>query len=332
VTARFGTRLPVVLGAGALALAHLACGDATTRPPPAQAQTDAASPVDGSVEAALPDASPFADATSDAGPASQCVRGHAWATAPATPWESPVTRFGGVSSDELTIAWTASADDAGGPLVEVATRLQPTDGFGPPTSLPMPPQGVAPDRVALDPGGFSLLAVAADRTSLVAFARADSDASSAWSQFTSDQFASVAAAASDTGSSFYEPALGLDGSLYYVLGSSSGLHLYQSTWNAVQHAWATGVILATSVAGEDLSSPDVDHLRRPTGASGDGLTLFFFDGVTGHERAAWRDAPTVPFSHIEDMAAVAEAAPDPRCDRLYFQQSASGASGVFTAQ
>jgi hypothetical protein len=284
--------------------------------PPAEAGTDAGT-----------------DADSDGSPSTvppECPPGHAWMTLPSTPWETSVTRFGGISSDERTMAWTVAGDDAAAPNIEIAMRTGRSAAFGAPVTLPA--AVIAVDRVALDPTGTSLIAVAADRTTFVAFALSNSSSSSTWSVFTSQEFANLMGAASDTGSAFYEPVLGQDAALYYVLGSAGGLFLYESTWNTMQHVWQPGTVLSTTVDGGDLSSPDVQHLRRPTGASADGRTLFFFDGVAGHERSAWRDSPELPFSRIDDIADLAEAAPDEHCDRLYFQQGPSAAASIFTAQ
>jgi hypothetical protein len=270
--------------------------------------------------------------------AAVCREGATWTTTPATPWVTSIARFGGVSSDELTIAWTESGDggsaasDAGaGPTIEIATRTDPNGTFGAPTAVALGSTAIADDRVGLAPSGNLVVAVAADRTTLVAFA----GTAPTWSQVSPAQFAALAAAALDTGGSFYEPVLGGDGNLYYVLGSSAGLSLYQSSWDGQRQRWVAGVVLGTSVAGELLTSADPAHLLRPTGVSIDGRTLFYFDGALGRERAAWRsDAGggsallASPFSRIDDLPMLPEAAPNASCDRLYFVSSAS----VFTAQ
>jgi hypothetical protein len=322
------------VGAAALAFAVGACSQSTERPPPPGATSDASTSGDGAARdaAGAADADVAADvgATSDDAPTAPaaCVTGHMWSTAPASPWESAVPRFGGISADELTVAWTVGSDGAAGPSIEVATRMHRSDAFGAPVTIAS--ASIAPDdRVALDPSGNSIIAVASDRSTFVDFIQSSPGT---WTELASNQFGPIASSASDSNASFYEPVLGQDGALYYVLGSGSNLHIYESPWVPSQHAWGGGVLLGTSVAGGDLSSPDTGHLRRPTGASADGLTLFFFDGVAGQERAAWRGATTQPFGDIEDLAAFAEAAPNPACDRLYFLQSTAGTASLFTAQ
>jgi hypothetical protein len=86
------------------------------------------------------------------------------------------------------------------------------------------------------------------------------------------------------------------------------------------------------VAAPGLASIDATHRRRPTGASSDGLTLFFFDETANLERAAWRSSIASPFVQFVDIG-VPEAAPNKQCDTLYFQgtDEDAGAPAVFTA-
>jgi hypothetical protein len=100
--------------------------------------------------------------------------------------------------------------------------------------------------------------------------------------------------------------------------------VYESQWDAGKAAWAVGVELRVT----ELASTDATHRRRPTGASADDLTLFFFDEVAGVQRAAWRDTPSAMFSQFADIAVAPEAAPNLDCADLYFQ----GTGGVFVAQ
>ncbi len=73
------------------------------------------------------------------------------------------------------------------------------------------------------------------------------------------------------------------------------------------------------------------QVRRPTGASSDRLTLFFFDEVAGNERAAWRLTPTSPFTRFVDIASLPEAAPDDDCSVVYFHGTDAMGQGLFTA-
>jgi hypothetical protein len=170
-----------------------------------------------------------------------------------------------------------------------------------------------------------LFAVSADRRRFVAFNR--TSVGSAWSASTRLQFASLdAMVTTEGGGQFSEPVLGVGGgSLFYLFGLPGALPaLYESKWDSLQHTWTAGVALANP----DLAIVTPTVRRRPTGASSDGRTLFFFDETTGQERAAWRDAPTSPFVQFMNITGIAEAAPNDRCDTLYFQSENSEAGGA----
>jgi hypothetical protein len=274
-------------------------------------QHDAAAPPDAAGQAA--DAS--TDAGADAAAPFQCPVDRTWTTIPSHSWLSSVRRFGGITPDELRIAWTS---DTG--AISFAMRAHRTDDFGPPTIIPTETSPVADDRVALGPDGVTIVAVSADRGSFLGLGLQGTT----WGPIPAAQFANLAAMAIDTQAQFYEPALGADGvSFYYLLapgGTNAGLPaLYRSSWDPQQRGWATGVLLTNP----ELAPADATHRRRATGSSFDGLTLFYFDEVTGTEHAAWRSSTSAPYSQFHELAAFPEAAPTIHCDRLYFQQSAA---------
>jgi hypothetical protein len=62
----------------------------------------------------------------------------------------------------------------------------------------------------------------------------------------------------------------------------------------------------------------------------DGLTLFFYDEVNQVERAAWRASPTAPFTLFEDIGDFPDAAPNFRCDILYYGGTDGSGAGLFT--
>jgi hypothetical protein len=87
------------------------------------------------------------------------------------------------------------------------------------------------------------------------------------------------------------------------------------------------------VSNPQLSSVDSTHRRRPTGVSSDDRTLFFFDEVSGKERAAWREAPSAAFGVFGDLSVAPEGAPDEACRVLYYQgmDADAGVPNTFTA-
>jgi hypothetical protein len=287
----------------------------------------------------LADAAPTDAGSTEAGDASDarppgtggslCDPSHAWAPFPSPAIASGVVRFGGISRDESSVAWTADDGD-GGLAIQVASWVPATDAspgaFGTPAPVPAAPSDLAVDRVALASSGSVLFAVTAARDSFLAFAQSGST----WAADSVAQFANLKNMSTDAQGAFYEPVLGADGAFYYLFVPDGGVPaLYESTWGSQERTWSTGVALTAG----DLASTDATHRRRPTGASSDGLTLFFYDEVASppHERAAWRSSPTSPFTEFEDVSALAEAAPDRTCDRLYFQQPEASPAGILIA-
>jgi hypothetical protein len=281
------------------------------------------------------------DAPSDAGVsisttslASRCDPSHAWAPAKriaslATSSATTLGRFGGISRDELKVAWTSAA---GG--IYVSARNARAADFGSPIQVATSSTPVADgDRVALAPDGVELYAVAAARTTFIVF----DGSSGSWSASPTSalRFANINAMITETHGLFSEPVLGADGNSFFFLltptASGAPSSLYESKWNAQQHVWATGTVLPNP----ELTSNDPMKRHRATAASSDGRTLFFFDetaGASGQERAAWRASATAPFTQFADVSGMFEAAPNYRCDTLYYQGSDSMGPGVFIAQ
>lgn len=269
------------------------------------------------------------DAEAEASPvAPECSQMDTWSTTVATIASIPsadFARFGGVSADEKTVAWSDASGD-----VFVADRASPTAAFSTPAQVPAGAQQLASDRVAVNPTGTVLITTLAGGAGFASFVRTGPGGS--WSAGSAQEFTALAATISESGGSFSEPVLSADGlSLFYVLAIGPNLPVfYESAWDTAKKAWALG----TPLSGADFTITTTTQLRRPTGASSDRLTLFFFDEVAGHERAAWREFPTSPFDFFVDLPSLPEAAPNQDCLTLYFQSSGgdAGAPGLGTAQ
>ena len=313
-----------------------AIADATTGETGAPAPAGDASPAEAAAEASGPPGPPACDPL------------HAWrpiGRVVSVP-QAGFARFGGVSNDELSIAWTTTAGE-----IDVADRPTRGDDFGAPAVVTA--SAAAGDRVALAPTGLTLFAVSASRAGFIAMSRASRGG--AWAASTPLQFANVDVMASlESGGQFSEPVLGADGAFYYVFTATGAApQLFESTWDPSQGAWSTGVALPNA----ELASA-AGGVRRATGASIDGRTLFFYDGLRSVERGAWRDSPAAPFAEFVDMTSAADAgagptdaatdgatgtpdagattfpaaAPNERCDTLYYEGTDSGGTGVFIAQ
>jgi hypothetical protein len=334
----------------AAAVASGACGSAS-RPPPTGDSSDggiatrdssADSPgssssdssasdvaTDAPAESASAGESGLSDAGAD-GPAvvqPACIEG-AWTTT--TPVTSIPTagfhRFGAVAASETVVAWTA----AGGAIF-VADRPSTSAPFGSPVAVDTSSTPVADDRVALMPNGLEVIATRADRMSPTSFVRAA--VGSPWSASTdAGEFKFIAAALTEAGGAFSEPVVSADGfSLFYLLATGTAPPVFtESSWNPGTKAWDAGAALPN----QELAVTTAAQVRRPTGASSDRRTLFFFDEANRTERVAWRNSPTSPFDFFDDLSLAPEAAPSGTCSRLYFQSGDpdAGTGGVSIAQ
>jgi hypothetical protein len=260
--------------------------------------------------------------------APECMETSTWSNTARVTSIAPAgfDHFGSISANELSVAWTTAAGD-----VYVADRTSATGSFGTPELLTASDggsPGLANDRVALDPTATQLIATLADGSSFTTFVRAK--AGQPWLAAGADEFKYVSATVAESGGGFSQPVLSADGrSLFYVLVIATNPPVfYESTWDASTKSWNLGNPLPNS----DFAITSASQLRRPTGASSDRLTLFFYDEVVGHERAAWRVTATSPFTFFLDLPSVPEAAPNDDCNILYFEGMDSAGQGLFTAQ
>jgi hypothetical protein len=231
-------------------------------------------------------------------------------------------RFGAISANARTVAFSTSTG-----TITIADRPTTADPFGMPQPLNPGAVALANGRVALEPTGLVLVATLADGSSFASFAR--SAVGAPFSPSNGKEFAAVAAMRSESGGTFSEPVVSADQqSFFYLLALPNNPPVfYESTWDRGAKAWTTGRALPNpefAIAGASLR-------RRPTGASFDDRTLFFFDEVAGHERAAWRSSPAAPFDRFVDLPLVPEAAPDDDCVTLYFHGADTNGQGLFTA-
>lgn len=290
---------------------------------------------DGAAPSSDASTSAQADSTTDdvSPPAAVCREGVTWSTAARVAGidASGFDRFGAISASELTVAWTTSAG-----VIYVADRTSNTMPFAPPGVVDPGMTQLAIGRVALTPDGLEVIATLADGSSFTAFDRV-SLGQTTWLPSTSEEFKIIAATISESGGAFAEPVVSADGqSLFYLLtigdADAGALPvLYESPWDATTHTWQYGQPV-TSVAGTDFLSQSGAGLqvRRPTGASSDRLTLFFFDEIQGHERGAWRDSPGAAFDTFEDLPNLPEVAPGGDCFYVYFYGTDDAGQGLFS--
>jgi hypothetical protein len=229
-------------------------------------------------------------------------------------------RLGGVSEDQLTVAFTSSTGDA-----YSADRTAIAEAFDAPLNINGAVQ-LAVDRIALSPTALSAIGAAADRHSFVGFQR--NSRGETWGQTSSLEF-TLLRNVLEGGAELSSPVLGGDKrTLFFVITSLGKATLYESHWDVTQRFWG----MATSVVGADLDSPDLAHLRRPTGAAVDGRTLFFYDEGAKIERGAWRASSGAAFVFFADIGPIAEAVPTVQCDTLYYQQQDDTGVRLFFAE
>jgi hypothetical protein len=338
-----------VLAASAVAAACGPSGPGLGEPPgyvgnDASVHTDAAGTDGAQGEAGTGDGAPGEASTSeagtsdtgspDAGPVDaslppQCAPTFTWSKV-AGPLTTPTgfDRFGSVSANELTVAWMSSSG-----AVFVADRSSTSASFGTPVQLDAGTIALATGRVALDNSGHKLIAIAGAGRSIVSFIRAGS--AGTWTPELTSEFDNIDGMISEGGGTFAEPVLSADGySLFYVLtlgtGVDGGMYppaLYESTWDVPTKTWSFG----NMPTNPELASTSAANLRRPTGASSDRRTLFFFDEATGKERAAWRSSPMASFDTFVDVPTAPEASPAVSCNTLYFRGMGGAGPGLFTA-
>jgi hypothetical protein len=285
----------------------------------------------GSGDAGPPDAATGDAGAGEGGSPPQCNPSLTWSTVARVPSiaSAGFDRFGSVSANELTVAWTSSSSGA----VFVADRPSTSAPFGTPAQLNPGTIALAIGRVALANSGHKLIAIRAGGASFVSFVRGG-DAGT-WNPDLSAEFINIDGMISEGGGVFAEPVLSADGySLFYVLtlgtAADGGMNLpvlYESTWDARTKSWTFGA----SFPNKELAITTATQLRRPTGASSDRRTLFFFDETTGKERGAWRSSPAAPFDTFVDVSIAPEAAPSESCNTLYFRGMDGNGPGLFTA-
>jgi hypothetical protein len=256
-----------------------------------------------------------------------CRQGITWSTAARVTSIAPAgfDRFGSISASTLTVAWSTSAG-----VIYVADRTSNIGAFGTPVAIDPGTIQLANDRVALAPNGLLLIATLADGSSFATFVRSSIGAPWGPNPSVTDPFHTLAAILSEPGGAFSEPVESADGlSFFYLVAVGTGLPvLYESAWNAAMSQWDDG----TPLPNAEFAITSAGQVRRPTGASADGRTLFFFDEVSGNERAAWRDSPTSPFDQFVDLPNLPEAVPSGDCVTVYFHGMDSGGQGLFIAK
>ncbi|HVR21385.1 MAG TPA: hypothetical protein VMS65_16845, partial [Polyangiaceae bacterium] len=114
-----------------------------------------------------------------------------------------------------------------------------------------------------------------------------------------------------------------DRTLYYLVSDGQSDQPLHVSRRAGSGPWPVG----TRVEACEFQTHD-GRVRKPTGVSADGLTLFFDDPVRGQARAAFRETASGPFVWFVDLGTRPRSQPNTACDRLYFTEQSGPAYAV----
>jgi|HubBroStandDraft_2_1064218.scaffolds.fasta_scaffold40876_1 hypothetical protein len=232
--------------------------------------------------------------------------------------------LGAITPDELTIAWTIGTGSSA--VIAYADRAADTDPFGEPQTLSA--SSFAQDRVAVSPDGLRLVVVSSDRQGFLELTRtARSGASNTFGAASVGSYSNFVGIL-PMGESFGDPVLSADDNTFYysIYGRPGETDTIARTTRLVStDAWPSGALLpATSVLAEEQE--EVTLRRRPTAISSDDQTLFYWDEVSGTERATWINTSTGVFTGFVDLGARQWANPNTACTRLYYSDQPGAAS------
>lgn len=286
-------------------------------------------PSDGGVDAALEGGGGQTDAGTDAAmsgpppPPPTCNPGTTWGPgvliAVSTAMDDELSA---VTPDELTMVWIAGS--GGTAQLLVADRTSTGSAFGSPQSVPA--GAFSLDRVGVSPDGLRLVVINAGGqglSELVRASRGDTFGAPGAGAFGNFQ------GALSSGLSYGDPVVGADDSVFYysVFGAGQTMTVYRAARLLSTDAWPSGAPLR---ATSDLA-PQGALRRRPTGISSDEQTLYFWDEVSGTERAAWINVSTGVYDSFMDLDARAFAAPNASCSALYYSAQGSSSEDLFVA-
>lgn len=218
-----------------------------------------------------------------------------------------------ITLDELDLAFTRD-----GALYR-AHRDSASASFDAPAAVTLPTGYDANSGVALSNDGLTLVLVSTDGNAFGSVSRADRN-SDFGATVSIDAFNGLNERAIQTLEHFAAPVLSADGKMLIFSGftpGSDGLAvIYESELS--NGAWSMPTNLS---ALTDHATGTGTKRLLPSGLSSDERTLFYFDEGTGKEVARFRDRPDAPLYDSVDLAALSGAAPNAKCDRVYYTAS-----------
>jgi len=223
-------------------------------------------------------------------------------------------QLGGVTPDELVIAWTVVAVDK--VTLHYARRADKADDFADEGTLEL--AQAADDSITISPDGLRVVYVNSDRkgfTQLVRESLADP-----FSTVDNRDFVPIAESIQDYGEGELvgDPVLGQDGSTFFYshYGAGRTKTLLRTLRFSSGAPWPPGTELAVT---SSLEASDDDR-QRPTGVSVDNQTLFVWDNAAGAQKVALLDHDTATYGVAFELDDAHGAAPNGACSRVYFDR------------
>jgi hypothetical protein len=241
-----------------------------------------------------------------------CAQGETWGSAVnvyTTSSAVDATIFGAVTPDELTLAWASST---GGVVTAwYVDRTSTSVAFGAPQQLASTFGALLLDRVSLSGDGLRIVGVSSATTGFVAAKRA-----ARMGPFNTDDSAEFAGLAAEGAKpTFATPLLAPDDSqFFYIVTNATTADVIDES---VGPPWGPGAFLSTT----RLQKVGTQY-RRPSGMSGDDLSLFYWDETTSSEVIAFRQNPSTDFNVFVDIGARKYAVPTANCARIYYSTPA----------
>ena len=230
-----------------------------------------------------------------------------------------------VTSDELTLAWMTGTD--GSAVPHFADRPSTDDDYeaGALPALVMP---LALDRPALSADGLRIGLVLASRLGFRELTRASKAES--FTDAGDGTFLNLnqMGQAFPAGTSYGDPVIAPDDRTIFfsIYGGTDSRTIVFAQRLFPGDPWPT----PTPLQGSALSAQG-NLRRRPTGIASDLLTLFYFDQVSGMERAAFRNQTLGDFLVFVDVGAQTGATPNQACDALTYASAGPTSLDLYRA-
>ena len=225
-----------------------------------------------------------------------------------------VDTFGGISSDELAIAWTVvSAEQV---TLHYASRPDVEADFDAPKTRVLP---AASDSVSLSADGLRLVYVNADRKGFTQLVRAATGLPFELEDSRDFGLIREATLLFAADEHVGDPVLGPDNLsfIYSRYGAERSATLLVTKRFSAYSPWPEG---ATLPVAPELEATEAGRLR-PTGVSLDLETLFLWDAVDGKQRIATLAHDTRTYGLGLDLGDARGAAPNAACSRVFYDSA-----------